>query len=120
METLDLATARVGEMSEQVDKIEQDLREQLADRDAMVAELAAKAKDLSGARAAKAAQVPAPLLTLYDKIRSRNNGVAIAKFDGRRCQGCGLEATVADVNRYMSAPSDEVIRCAECDRILVR
>ncbi|MDR2975239.1 MAG: hypothetical protein LBV00_11115 [Propionibacteriaceae bacterium] len=120
MEALDLATAHVGQMSEQVEEIEQEVREQLASRDAAVAELSAKANDLSSARTAKASQVPQPLLALYDKIRARNNGVAVAKFDGRRCQGCGLEATVADINRYLSAPSDEVIRCAECDRILVR
>ncbi|MDR1808273.1 MAG: hypothetical protein LBR33_10250 [Propionibacteriaceae bacterium] len=31
-----------------------------------------------------------------------------------------MEATTADYNRYVAAPPDEVLRCTECERILVR
>jgi predicted nucleic acid-binding Zn-ribbon protein len=39
---------------------------------------------------------------------------------GRRCTGCGLEANPSDYEHYLAAAADEVLRCEECDRILVR
>jgi len=120
METVERADARVGELTQRLGAIEQDLREQVAARDAAVAELAAQAKELTQARADKAGQIAPDVSGLYEKIRVRANGLGVARFEGRRCGACGLEATVADLNRYVAALPDEVIRCAECDRILVR
>ncbi|MCL2471615.1 MAG: hypothetical protein FWF25_07735 [Propionibacteriaceae bacterium] len=120
MEAMDRATALVGQLTESVGAIEQELREQVDARDAQVAELAAEAKALGQTRAETAGQINAALVTLYDKIRSRSSGVGVTKLQGRRCGGCGLEATVTDYNTYMNAAPDDVIRCAECDRILVR
>ena len=37
-----------------------------------------------------------------------------------RCGGCQLEANTSDMNRYRAAAADEVLRCEECGRILVR
>ena len=31
-----------------------------------------------------------------------------------------LEATIADLDAYRRAPANQVLRCVECDRILVR
>jgi len=120
MEAVELASAQVGELTQTAHEIEQDLRQQVSARDAEVAELAEQAKGLAQARDDQAGQIPAALLALYEKIRARSNGVGVVRFEGRRCLGCGLEATVADYNAYVAAPADEVIRCAECDRILVR
>ncbi|MCL2483255.1 MAG: C4-type zinc ribbon domain-containing protein [Propionibacteriaceae bacterium] len=120
MEAMDRATAQVGQLTESVDTIEQELREQVDARDAQVGELAGQARALGQTRAETAAQINTALVTLYDKIRTRSSGIGVTRFQGRRCGGCGLEATVADYNTYMNAAPDEVIRCAECDRILVR
>ena len=120
MEAMEVAQARVGEADAALETIERSLRELVEARDAEVAELAGQARGLAGVRGDKAAGLPETLLGLYDKIKPRANGVAVARFDGRRCDGCGLEATVADRDRYLAAPDDEVLRCAECDRILVR
>jgi predicted nucleic acid-binding Zn-ribbon protein len=38
----------------------------------------------------------------------------------RRCGGCSLELTAADLGVIAKAPTDEVLRCEECNRILVR
>jgi len=120
MEAVEMANAQLGEIAEQADQIDQELRRQVDARDATVAELAAEAKALAEARAEEASQIAPDLLALYDKIRARSNGIGIARFEGRRCLGCGLQATVTDQEAYLAAPADQVLRCAECDRILVR
>jgi len=71
-------------------------------------------------RAAVAGGVPAELIALYEKIRSRENGVGAAALHQRRCEGCRLELTASDVSRLRDAAPDEVLRCEQCQRILVR
>jgi predicted nucleic acid-binding Zn-ribbon protein len=39
---------------------------------------------------------------------------------GGRCMGCKVSLSIADMNRIKAAPHDEVLRCEECRRILVR
>jgi predicted nucleic acid-binding Zn-ribbon protein len=38
----------------------------------------------------------------------------------RRCTGCQLEVNAADLGTFAAAADDEVLRCEECSRILVR
>jgi len=60
------------------------------------------------------------LLGLYDKIRAGSGGVGAAALHRGRCEGCHLELTNADLNALRAASPDEVVRCEECRRILVR
>jgi predicted nucleic acid-binding Zn-ribbon protein len=66
-----------------------------------------------------AADLPADLLTLYDKIRTES-GLGAALVRSGRCGGCRIELYGADLARVKSAPADEVVRCEECRRIMVR
>ena len=50
----------------------------------------------------------------------KSGGVGAALLRRGRCTGCQLEATAADLVRYRAAAADEVLRCEECNRILVR
>ncbi|MDR0959092.1 MAG: nucleic acid-binding protein [Propionibacteriaceae bacterium] len=120
MESLEEAQGSLTAATERTGTVEEDLKAAVAERDAAVRELATEAKKDSQARQDVAAAIPADLLALYDKLRARYGGVGVAELEGRRCTGCGLEATTADYNAYIEAPADEVLRCAECDRILVR
>lgn len=120
LDAVDDAKAGVASLQTSQSEIDQQLRVHLDDRDAAVAQLAAKAKELMKTRADLAGKIQPDLVSLYEKIKSRSSGVGVAKFEGRRCSGCGLEATVADYNHYFAAPADEVLRCAECTRILVK
>jgi predicted nucleic acid-binding Zn-ribbon protein len=82
-----------------------------------LAELAAKAEDR---RAAVAAQEPADLLDLYGKLRVQHDGVGAAALRRGRCEGCHLSLNTVDLNTIRAAAPDEVLRCEECRRILVR
>ena len=64
--------------------------------------------------------IDSELTKLYEKIRSDRGGVGAAEIVRRRCTGCQLDLTAADAARYAATASDEVIRCEECRRILVR
>ncbi len=72
------------------------------------------------ARASVVDEVGADLVTLYEKIRLSNGGTGAAALRQRRCGGCQLELNPVEIQRIRSAPEDEVLRCEECRRILVR
>jgi uncharacterized protein len=88
-------------------------------RDAAFAEIDAAAATATTKRAEVAADMPADLLALYDKIRA-SSGVGAAMLRRGRCEGCHLSLNTVDLNAIKATPPDEVIRCEECRRILVR
>ncbi|MEV8639163.1 C4-type zinc ribbon domain-containing protein [Streptosporangium sp. NPDC051023] len=88
-------------------------------RDAAFAEIDKEAAEVKGKRTAVASDIPADLLALYDKLREQF-GVGAAMLQGGRCQGCRTSLSIAEINRIKAASHEEVIRCEECRRILVR
>jgi predicted nucleic acid-binding Zn-ribbon protein len=91
-----------------------------ASRDTAIGELAEQSGKADDRRAAVAAQQPADLLDLYAKLRAQNDGVGAAALRGGRCEGCHLSLNTVDLNSIRAADPDEVLRCEECRRILVR
>lgn len=79
----------------------------------------AKSRD-SEARLELAKLIDADLLQLYEKIRSTSDGVGAARLVGDKCEGCHLTMNSAEVTRIKSLPDDELVRCEECRRILIR
>lgn len=71
-------------------------------------------------RAATAAKLPAELVSLYNKISERVGGGGAALLRQGRCSGCQLQLNSVDMERHRNAAPDEVLRCEECQRILVR
>ena len=47
-------------------------------------------------------------------------GVGAAMLRARRCEGCRLELNPLQIQHIRAAAADEVVRCEECRRILVR
>ncbi|WP_232548493.1 zinc ribbon domain-containing protein [Propioniciclava soli] len=120
MEALDEAVAARDRIAGDKTAVEQELRGVLEARKAALAELDAEASGHTAERDALAATLPADLLALYGRIAEKSGGVGAALLQRGRCRGCQLEATSADMVRYRGAPADEVLRCEECNRILVR
>jgi len=71
-------------------------------------------------RALLVPQVESALYDLYEKVRTSANGVGAALLIGNKCDGCHLEINAVEVERIKSLATDEVLRCEECRRILVR
>jgi uncharacterized protein len=89
-------------------------------RDDALADIADSTARHEAARAAVAGQVPAPLLSLYDRIRTQNGATGAALLKARQCQGCRIELFGRELAAVRSADPSEVIRCDNCGRILVR
>ena len=89
-------------------------------RDAALGELAEQAAKAGSKRAEVAAREPAELLALYDRLRAQHGGGGAAALRRGRCEGCHLSLNTVDLNAIRAAPPDEVLRCEECRRILVR
>ena len=90
-----------------------------ARRDAAYAEIEKEQEFKATSRGPLAADLPGDLVTLYDKIRT-GTGLGAALVRSGRCGGCRIELYGADLARVKSAPADEVVRCEECRRIMVR
>jgi predicted nucleic acid-binding Zn-ribbon protein len=67
-----------------------------------------------------AVKIEKPLLDLYEKIRASSGGVAAAALVGNKCNGCNLAINAVEMERIKSLAKDELLRCEECRRILVR
>jgi uncharacterized protein len=89
-------------------------------RDAAVAEIGEQAGKAADRRAAVLADEPADLIDLYERLRVQHGGVGAAALRRGRCEGCHLSLNTVDLNDIRAAAADEVLRCEECRRILVR
>ena len=96
------------------------LAETEARRDQALADIEKEERFRAQAREPLVADLPPDLVALYDKIRAMAGGVGAAALIAGRCGGCRLELSGADRARIKAAPPDEVVRCEECRRILVR
>ena len=102
-----------GELTTRIEALE-------AARDEAFARLDGEAADIGAPRPTVVDEVGADLVALYEKIRLANGGTGAAALRQRRCGGCQLELNPVEIQRIRSAPEDEVLRCEECRRILVR
>jgi uncharacterized protein len=120
MENLESAAASEAGLAEQLTDLEGSVRAVIASRDEQLAQTDAEIAAHTAARDAIVAGLPAELVTLYDRIRVKAGGLGAAELKGRRCAGCQLEATATALAGYAKAAADDVLRCEECERILVR
>jgi uncharacterized protein len=120
MEQLETAMTSREKLRTRAEGVDADLAEAVADRDRQLAALDAEVSELRGKRAETAASIPDDLLALYEKIGASHGGVGAAELRARRCTGCQLEVNAADLRAFSAAAEDEVLRCEECGRILIR
>nr|NLI50680.1 hypothetical protein [Propionibacterium sp.] len=120
MERLEAAQAELAELTARRASGDDALRALLGARDAQLAELDAELAQASAERATIAATLPADLLAAYTRTAERSGGTGAALLKAGRCGGCQLQLNTADLERHRAAAPDEVLRCEECNRILVR
>jgi hypothetical protein len=89
-------------------------------RDDALADIADGTRKHQAARDEIAGGISAPLLTLYDRIRTQTGSTGAAMLRARQCQGCRLELYGNELATVRNADPHEVVRCENCGRILVR
>ncbi len=120
MERLDSAQSRHAELDAQREAAAAQVAALTATRDTATTEIDAEVAQLSSQRQTQVGTIDAALVTLYEKIREQQGGVGAAELKARRCGGCRLELNNVEIGRLRDADEDEVLRCEECRRILVR
>lgn len=120
MERLEGTQARLKEAGAERASVGVELESVTGRRDAALAELAGLSGQAADRRAAVATQEPTDLLELYERLRTQHGGVGAAALRRGQCQGCHLTLHTVDLNAIRAAAPDEVVRCEECRRILVR
>lgn len=91
-----------------------------SERDISLAEIEEETKSVAAQRDQVAPGLGADLLGLYEKVREQCGGLAAAALTQRRCGGCGLELNATELARFKNAPEDDILRCEDCRRIIVR
>ena len=100
-----------------LNKIELELNIRVENAKAETATLLAQ---LKSERDALLPKIDPALVDLYEKIRVNGAGVGAALLIGNKCDGCHLEINTTELLRIKDLPADELLRCEECRRILVR
>jgi predicted nucleic acid-binding Zn-ribbon protein len=120
MERQETTESRLQAAGAEREQVGADAGVAIAGRDAALAEIGEQAGKAAGRRAAVLADEPADLVDLYERLRVQHGGVGAAALRRGRCEGCHLSLNTVDLNDIRAAAADEVLRCEECRRILVR
>jgi predicted nucleic acid-binding Zn-ribbon protein len=120
MERREVAQERLAELARRVEELQRKAAEAEERRATVLAQIDAEATSAAKERELIAGTVPSELIKLYDKLRAQSGGIGAAKLYQKRCDGCRLELNITELNQVRTAPADEIVRCENCRRILVR
>jgi predicted nucleic acid-binding Zn-ribbon protein len=120
MEKRETAQAALDAVDRKISSARERREASEAKRDLVLSEISKEEEWKAKSRKPLVADLPADLVALYDQIRAQQGGLGAALVRQGRCGGCRLELGAADRARVKSAAPDEVVRCEECRRIMVR
>jgi hypothetical protein len=120
MERQETTESRLQAAGAEREQVGADAAVAIASRDVALAEIGEQAGKAADRRGAVLADEPADLIDLYERLRVQHGGVGAAALRRGRCEGCHLSLNTVDLNDIRAAAADEVLRCEECRRILVR
>lgn len=120
MERLEQAQGELASAAEQHKAIMDQIAELEKERDNAVQAIDTELAQLQRERDELAGRIDADLLALYAKLQAQYGGVGAAALRGNTCEGCHMTLNPADVERIRALDPDQVVRCEECGRILVR
>lgn len=120
MSQVEAAQKLVDEQEEVLTELKEKFNELNAQVSAILAEINAEKQVKVALSSEMRLGIDAELLKLYDKIRADHGGIGAAALSGKTCGGCRIEVSATDLAAINAASADEVVRCDECRRILVR
>jgi predicted nucleic acid-binding Zn-ribbon protein len=119
MEKREEAEAVLTDVSARLSKTRAEQIEAERRRDESLAGITKDEEFRRAGREPLAKDLPGDLVALYEQIRE-HSGMGAALLRAGRCEGCRLEVSGSEKARLRGAAPDEVLRCDECRRILVR
>lgn len=119
MEQLEEAQANVTRLEAELAEITEKLAVAVDSVDVETSKIDGELAGVAEERTPALEGIPDDLLALYSRL-SEKMGVGAAELRARRCGGCNLQLDPAEISRIRRLAADEVVRCEECSRILVR
>jgi len=120
MEQLEDAQRVLDELTAQAAELDEKIAASTAARDEAASELDKQLTETAGDRDRTASDMPEELMALYTRLREQKGGVGAAILRARSCGGCSLQLNSSELADIAKTPPDVVLRCEECNRILVR
>ena len=116
IEPMEIELARVAAERSSLDEAAASLRAQIAEYEVAID---TELDTVAAERAALVEGVEPALLAEYEQLRPHSGGIAIARLVGGSCGGCHLGLSAVEVDRIRRLPSDALVHCEECGRLLV-
>lgn len=120
MERLEAHESALADVTAARDEVLAQQQESAGVLERALAEIDAEVAQVTAERAQRADGLDAGLVALYDRLRGQLGGLGAAPLRGRRCEGCRLDLNPSDVAKIQASAPEQVVRCEECGRILVR
>lgn len=115
MEQAETASAEVDAIAVRLEKAHHELSEHRDKAGASKRDTEVQLVELKEKRVGMAAEIDATLMTRYEKLRHRKDGIAVARIESNSCGECGT-AVLESVKRHVQERQLEL--CSYCERIL--
>ncbi len=112
VETLQKQASSGSAQANQLEKQWQAMRDQIMAEQVRLREVLQSTKEK---RQEMAQTIDPDYLLVYETIRARRQGQAVAKIEQGRCQGCRIAVPVSELTQ---ARAGELVQCSSCGRVL--
>jgi len=116
MTDVEAVQQRVNSKSRELERMEKSWREEQNSLSREQAELRAALATLEQRRKELIVRIDSASLELYQTLRVKRQGRAVAKVERGMCQGCRIVLPMTELQR--ARMGEEIVQCSSCERIL--
>ncbi|MCJ7807419.1 MAG: hypothetical protein MUP73_01690 [Dehalococcoidia bacterium] len=116
MSEVEAAQKEVSVKRSEVAKIEEEWQAEQASLSQEQTDLSAALSTLEQKRKELASKLDTVSLELYEDIRQKRQGRAVAKLERGMCQGCRIALPMSELQR--ARMGQELVQCGSCERVL--
>jgi len=110
------AQTNLAMISQEVESLEKSWKEGQAELSREQDKLSTNLANLEQRRKDLGSRIDETSLRLYEELRTKKKGRAVAKVEQGMCQGCRIVLPVRELQRARA--SQELVQCGNCERIL--
>jgi predicted nucleic acid-binding Zn-ribbon protein len=110
----------LGELDDKLISVEQRREQATESLEASQITIRAEIESDQSQRSEAIAEVEPELVSTYEQSRADCGGVGICRLIDKTCQGCHLTLPSVEYDRVRKESEGTIVRCGECNRILVR
>ena len=116
MTDVEEAQTNLATISQEVESLEKSWKEEQAELSREQDRLSTNLANLEQRRKDLGSRIDETSLRLYEELRTKKQGRAVAKVEQGMCQGCRIVLPVRELQRARA--SQELVQCGNCERIL--